>query len=143
MFRFVTKLYLKNLERKGFCHGDNFNLEKGANIDACFCDLISVGDDVTLAKDVYILAHDASMKKYIGKTKVGGVILGNKVFVGAHSIILPGVSIGNNCIIGAGSCVTKSIPDGEVWGGVPAEFIMKTEKFLKKQKQQIQKESLL
>jgi hypothetical protein len=66
---FLTKIYLKRLEYLGFKHGKNFNLEKGANIDRAFCKLISCGDNVTLTKDVYILGHDASMKKFIGKTK--------------------------------------------------------------------------
>lgn len=130
-----TKLYLLNLKRKGFTHGKNFNMEKGANIDAAFCSSISVGDNVTLAKDVYILAHDASTKKFLGKTKFGKVLLGNNVFVGARAVILPGVTVGDNVIIASCSCVTKSIPSGEVWGGVPAKYIMSTESFLSKHKE--------
>lgn len=45
------------------------------------------------------------------------------------------VTIGNDCIVGAGSIVTKNIPNGEVWAGVPAKFIGYTkdlgEKYLK------------
>lgn len=40
---------------------------------------------------------------------------------------MPNVSIGDNAIIGAGAIVTKSIPSGEVWGGVPAKYICKCE----------------
>ncbi|TMM53790.1 acyltransferase [Maribacter algarum] len=46
-------------------------------------------------------------------------------FIGAHSIILKGVTIGKESIIGAGSLVTKSVPDGEIWGGNPIKFIKK------------------
>ena len=46
-------------------------------------------------------------------------------FIGAHSIILKGVTIGEKSIIGAGSVVAKSIPDGEIWGGNPIKFIKK------------------
>jgi maltose O-acetyltransferase len=103
MFRnTLTKLYLKRIERKGFKHGKNFNLEKGANIDSAFCSLISCGDNVTLTKDVYILAHDASMKKFLGKTKVGSVQIGSNVFIGAKTVVLPGVSIGDNVIAYSG-----------------------------------------
>lgn len=133
----MTKLYLKRIEKKGFKHGKNFDLEKGANIDADFCNLISCGDNVTLAKDVYILAHDASMKKTIGKTKAGRVIIGNNVFVGAKTVILPGVKIGNNVVIGANSTVAKSIPDGEVWAGTPAKFIARHDVFIEKHKAQL------
>lgn len=127
-----TKLYLKWIEYKGFKHGENFNLEKGANIDAAFCSLISCGDNVTLAKDVYIIAHDASMKKALGKTKVSRVVIGNNVFVGAKTVIMPEVTIGDNVVIGSNSTVTKSIPSGGVWDGCPAHFLMSHQDFLKK-----------
>lgn len=46
-------------------------------------------------------------------------------FIGAHSIILKGVTIGRESIIGAGSVVTKSVPEKEIWGGNPAKMIRK------------------
>lgn len=46
-------------------------------------------------------------------------------FIGASSIILKGVTIGEESVIAAGSVVTKSVPDFEVWGGNPANFIKK------------------
>ena len=49
--------------------------------------------------------------------------IGNHVFIGAHSIILKGVTIGDGAVIGAGSVVTKDIPAGEVWAGNPAKKI--------------------
>lgn len=51
------------------------------------------------------------------------IMIGEDVFIGAHSIILKGVSIGNRSIIGAGSVVTKNIPADEVWAGNPARRI--------------------
>lgn len=51
------------------------------------------------------------------------VIIGNNVFVGAHSLVLKGVTIGENAIIGAGSVVTKSVPANQIWAGNPAIFI--------------------
>lgn len=113
----TTKIYLRYIEQKGFKHGKNFNIEKGANIDAGFCGLISCGDNVTLAKDVYIIAHDASMKKFLGKTKVAPVSIGNNVFIGAKTTILPGCKIGDNVVIATNSTVSTDISSGEVWGG--------------------------
>ena len=86
----INKLYLLKLELLGFKHGKNFDIEKGANIDRAFCKSIVVGDNVTLAKDVYLLGHDASMKKFIGKTKTAGIKIGNNVFIGARTVVLPG-----------------------------------------------------
>lgn len=134
-----TKLYLKWIEAKGFKHGKNFNIEKGANVDSSFCKYISCGANVTLAKDVYILAHDASMKKIIGKTRYGSVRIGDNVFIGAKSVILPGITIGDNVVIATNSSVNKDVPSGEVWGGVPAHFIMKTEDFIEKHKKNLER----
>jgi acetyltransferase-like isoleucine patch superfamily enzyme len=53
------------------------------------------------------------------------VVIKNNVFIGMESVILKGVVIGNNVIIAAGSVVTKSIPDNEIWGGNPAQFLKK------------------
>jgi Acetyltransferase (isoleucine patch superfamily) len=50
----------------------------------------------------------------------GDITIGSNVWVGAHVTILPGVSIGNAAVIGAGAVVTRSVPAGETWGGVPA-----------------------
>ena len=49
--------------------------------------------------------------------KYGRIRVGNDCFIGAKSIILPGVSIGDKSIVAAGAVVAKSIPSGEVWGG--------------------------
>ncbi|MBO8173592.1 MAG: antibiotic acetyltransferase [Bacillaceae bacterium] len=49
--------------------------------------------------------------------------LGNDVWVGCNSVILPGIKIGDGAIIGAGSVVTKDVPDYAIVAGVPAEII--------------------
>ena len=56
-------------------------------------------------------------------TRVGEVNIGNNVFIGTKSIILPNVSIGDNVIVGAGSIVTKDIPANSVVCGNPARVI--------------------
>ena len=49
------------------------------------------------------------------------IILGADVWLGANVIVLKGVRIGRGAIVAAGAVVTKSIPDYEIWGGVPAK----------------------
>jgi serine acetyltransferase len=51
------------------------------------------------------------------------------VYIGVRSIIMPGVTIGNNWVIAAGSIVTKNVPDGSVYGGVPAKKIKSIEDY--------------
>ena len=51
------------------------------------------------------------------------VVIGKNVWVGANSIILPGVTVGENAIVAAGSVVTKDVPANTLVGGVPARFI--------------------
>jgi acetyltransferase-like isoleucine patch superfamily enzyme len=54
---------------------------------------------------------------------VAPISVGNNVFIGLNSIVMPGVTIGNNCVIGAGSVVTRDIPDNSIAAGMPAKII--------------------
>lgn len=102
--------------------------------------LISIHDNAVCASGVRFINHDVSVHRvayYLGLKrtdidKVGSIELFENSFVGAYSILMPNCSIGKNSIVAAGSIVTKRIPDGEVWGGIPAKFIMKTEDYARK-----------
>ena len=124
----------ESLIKKGLTVGKNLNRLGGVIIDTPHCWLITIGDDVTLASRVYILAHDASTKRHLGYTKVGRVTIGNKVFVGANSIILPNVNIGDNAIIGAGSVVTRDVPANSVVAGNHAVVVSSTDDYINKNK---------
>ncbi|MEK4745885.1 acyltransferase [Bacillus sp. FSL R9-9481] len=125
---------LEHLMKKGLKVGKGFSKEPGCNIDFSHCWLISIGDNVTLAPKVHILAHDASTKRALGHSKIGLVKIGNNVFIGANSTILPNVNIGDNVIIGAGSVVSKDIPNGSIAAGNPAKVIGNTNDYLNKHK---------
>lgn len=130
-----TEPSIKQLVDRGLKVGRNFSKQKGCIIDPSHCWLITIGNNVTLAPNVHILAHDASTKRFLDYTKVGKVTIGNDVFVGAGTIILPNVNIGNNVIIGAGSVVTKNIPDNSLIFGNPARVIGDTGVYLQKNKE--------
>lgn len=89
--------------------------------------LVTIGDDVTICNGVHFITHDGGLhvlrKKHPEIDLFQPISVGNNVFIGERTIILPGVKIGNNVIIGACSLVNKDIPDNSVWGGVPAHFI--------------------
>lgn len=81
---------------------------------------------MTIATDVSFETHDASANFYLENTSdiYGRINIGDNVFIGMRTIILPGVTIANNVIIGAGSVVTKSIlEEGIVLAGNPARRI--------------------
>lgn len=89
--------------------------------------LISIGNNVTITDNVYILTHDGSTwlmndekgRRYLFRE----VKIGNNVFIGVNSVILPGVIIEDEVIVAAGSVVTKSIPSGSIVAGNPAKII--------------------
>lgn len=56
-------------------------------------------------------------------TSKGSIIIGNDVWIGAHSVILSGVKIGDGAVIAANSVVTKDVPSYGIVGGNPAKFI--------------------
>lgn len=125
-----TDILIKN----GLKVGINFNRQQQCIIDPNHCWLIEIGDNVTLAPRVHILAHDASTKKHLKYTKIGKVRIGNNVFVGANSIILPNINIGDNVIIGAGSVITKDVLENSIVAGNPAKVIGKTSDYINKHK---------
>lgn len=132
--RYINKIRLKKLVKNGLNIGQNFKMEKGCMIDASFPWLITFGDNVTLAPYVYILAHDGSTKPFLDYSKVGKVVIGNNVFIGTKSVVLPNITIGNNVVIAAGSIVTKNIQDNVVVAGNPATVICTIDEFINKNK---------
>lgn len=85
--------------------------------------LLKLGDNVVICTDVRFVGHDRvdivlsgmlgqKYSKYYEPIEVG-----NNVFIGSDTVILPGVKIGNNTVIGAGAVVTKDLPSGNLWGG--------------------------
>lgn len=133
--------HLDKLIRRGLKIGKNFNRMAGVIIDPSHCYHITIGDDVTLAPRVHILAHDASTFMFLGKARAANVTIGNQVFVGAGTIVLPGAHIGNRVVIGAGSIVTKDIPDNSVAVGNPAKVICTLDEYLVKERAKMQPEN--
>lgn len=98
--------------------------------------LISIGSRVTVSSDVVFVNHDGSgwlVSDEKGRRyRYARISVGDGCFIGAGSIIMPGVRIGSRCVIGAGSVVTKSIPSGSVVAGNPAKYICEYEDFVDK-----------
>ena len=88
-----------------------------------------MGDYVLMGPEVVIYSSSHEYKDLYtpimlqGSKEIKPVVIGNDVWIGLRSVIMPGVKIGNHVIVGAGSVVTKDIPDYAVVGGAPAKII--------------------
>ena len=134
LYRLRGEYTTEKLISMGMTVGKNFGRLNGVILDPSHCWLITIGDNVTMAPRVHILCHDASTKGFLGHTKIGRVSIGDNVFIGAESVVLPGVTIGNNVIVGANSTVTHDVPDGVVVAGSPAKVICSLDDYLAKER---------
>jgi acetyltransferase-like isoleucine patch superfamily enzyme len=78
---------------------------------------IHIGKYTVITFGAAILTHD-----YVNN-RDRSVYIGDNCFIGAHSIILPGVTIGNNCIVSAASVVARDVPAGSLVAGNPARVV--------------------
>lgn len=94
--------------------------------------LITLGDRLVVSSNVIFLTHDYSYTTgliSIGELPqtdigiLGPIKIGNNVFIGMHSILLPGTTVGDNVIVGAGSVVRGKIPENVVINGNPAVIV--------------------
>ena len=137
IYRLRGEYTTEKLISMGMKVGKNFGRLNGVILDPSHCWLIEIGDDVTLAPRVHILCHDASTKTFMNYTKIGNVTIGNRVFIGAESVVLPGVTIGDDVVIGANSTVTHDIPTNSVAVGSPARVICTLEEYIQKEKERM------
>jgi acetyltransferase-like isoleucine patch superfamily enzyme len=87
--------------------------------DIMFPEKITIGDNSVIGYNTTILAHEYLIKEY----RLGEVVIGNEVMIGANSTILPGVTIGDEAIVSAGTLVHKDVPAGAFVGGNPMRII--------------------
>ena len=95
--------------------------------------LIKIGNNCQITRGVLFFTHGGAgaVRKWYPKFDTfGKITIGDYVYIGCNSIVLPGVTVGNNVLIAAGSVVTKSIPDNVVVGGNPAKIICSIESYL-------------
>lgn len=101
--------------------------------------LITIGQNVTVSREVLFLNHDFSICQGLLAADINEkgyflkkIEIGDNCFIGAKVTILPGTTVGENCIIGAGAVVKGNIPANSVLVGNPAKIIAKTDEFGKK-----------
>ncbi len=118
----------------GVSIGTNSVLEFGNRIgqgsrihSGCFLEMTIIEDHVFVGPHVVFTddPHPMGCPRY--KECLGGVTVRSLAKIGANCTLLPGVVVGKGSLIGAGSVVVKSIPDGMVAAGNPAEVLKKIE----------------
>ena len=111
-----------------------FHIEVGKNFFANYnCTILDVakvkiGDNCQMAPNVaiYTAGHPVHPAARNSAYEYGiEVTIGDNVWIGGNTVILPGVHIGDNVVIGGGSVVTKDIPDWSIAAGNPCKVIRK------------------
>lgn len=96
---------------------------------------ITVGNHCQITAGVKFFTHGGggAVRRSIPKFDTfGKVCIGDYVYIGNNSLIMPGVQIGDNVLIAAGSVVTKSVPSNVVVGGNPARIICTIEEYIER-----------
>jgi len=97
--------------------GEGTSISMSAKLDKTNPRGIHIGKYTTVTFGAAILTHD-----YVNN-RDADVRIGDNCFIGAHSIILPGVTIGDSCIVAAASVVARDLPSGSLVSGNPARVV--------------------
>jgi acetyltransferase-like isoleucine patch superfamily enzyme len=108
-------LYLTRIWRMDLDPSCEFSLS--ARFDKTYPRGVHVGPESYIAFEAAILAHDMTRGLYL-HTRIG-----RRCFIGARSIVMPGVEIGDECVVGSGSVVIRSVPPRCMVAGNPAKII--------------------
>jgi acetyltransferase-like isoleucine patch superfamily enzyme len=122
---FTSKVIAPKNIRKGIlCDpGDNPNVYIQANNG------LIIGNNVGFGTGSKVISANHSHTNHSEHSKSSPITIGDNVFIGANSVLLPGVNIGNNVIIGANSLVNKDIPCNSVAVGNPCKVIKQKEPY--------------
>jgi acetyltransferase-like isoleucine patch superfamily enzyme len=104
-----------------FSIGSKSFINSGVMVDACSA--VSIGKNCLIGDCVVIQDSNYHEIDEGSGVKTKPVSIGNNVWIGRNSIILPGVEIGDHSVIGAGSVVTRSVPPRSLAAGNPARII--------------------
>lgn len=126
--RFYMQLYIPLLKKNGM----NFQGTPryiGANVQFDEIRLITLGDRVVISDECHFLTHDYSITTALiangeivkkDLAIIRGIAVGNNVFIGKKTIVMPNSKIGDNVIIGAGSVIRGKIDSNSIYAGNPA-----------------------
>ncbi|KKB41414.1 acyltransferase [Bacillus thermotolerans] len=119
--RFIPFMKVKNGLYRSFLGmkiGDKSALAYKVTPDIMFPELITIGHNTIIGYNTVILAHEYLIEEY----RLGEVVIGDNVMIGANSLILPGVTIGDGAIVSAATLVHRDVPAGAFAGGNPMQI---------------------
>jgi acetyltransferase-like isoleucine patch superfamily enzyme len=120
--RYTPFLPLKNWLYRTFLKmeiGENTAFALMVMPDIMFPEKIKVGRNSIIGYNTTLLAHEYLIDEY----RLGDVVIGDEVMIGANSTVLPGVVIGDRAVVAAGTVVHKDVPPGAFVGGNPMRII--------------------
>ena len=124
----IRSIVIAYYRRMGIRIGKNVFISLGAWLDVRRGKIV-IGDNAYITNGCKILSHDRTAGLLGQPEKGQGVtVIGNGVFLGMNSVILPGVEIGDRSIIGAGSVISKNIPPGCVVVGSKLRIVKRLDK---------------
>jgi acetyltransferase-like isoleucine patch superfamily enzyme len=112
-------IFIGNRSAPGWSHGCYIQGRNG----------LIIGNNLRMGPNVGLISANHSTDDYDKWDKTEPIIIGDNVWIGMNSVILPGVKIGNNVIIGANSLVTKDIPDNVIAVGNPCKVLKQKEDY--------------
>jgi acetyltransferase-like isoleucine patch superfamily enzyme len=140
--------YLSRRKNQNFlkglgCYGANVSIRQ----PVCFegSSGIEIGNDVSIAAFVHMwghggikigsrvmigshsaistITHDHTRRIMYGTIVSKPIVIQDDVWIGAHSVIMPGVTLKRGAVVGAGAVVTKDVPEDAIVMGVPAQIV--------------------
>ncbi len=115
----MRQMKLDALRLMGVKVGSQVSMALEATVDVVYPELIEIGDNSIVGYKATILAHEY----LVDKKRIGPVVIGKNVLIGANTTVLAGINIGDGATVAAGSMVTCDVPPGAFVAGVPARVI--------------------
>ena len=98
--------------------------------------LITIGSHCQLTNSKFFTHGGAQVVRHLDPKFdcFGKIVIGDYVYIGTNSLIMPGVTLGDHTLVAAGSVVTKSFPGGLVLAGNPARIVCTIEEYYERNK---------
>jgi acetyltransferase-like isoleucine patch superfamily enzyme len=116
--RVISRLHKLLLRRFwGMDIAESAKISLRARLDITYPRGVHVGEWSWVAFDAVVLTHDRTRGIFTD------TIVGKNCFIGARSILMPGITVGDGCVVGAGAVVTRDVPPNCAVGGNPARVL--------------------